>query len=514
MLHTTTKTLLVTTLMSATGYAAAAAGNFLLVTGNVQVVNSQGTVRPATTGAAVESGETVMTQGGRTQIRFTDTGLVSLQPNTEFKLADYRFREAGSNDESAIFNLVKGGIRVITGIVGRRTKTDYLVSTPTATIGIRGTEFLATLCSASCAQPDGLYVQTGEGIITVRNASGEIDVGRGQTAFVASPNTSPQRTSTGPALNAVAVASGPVDAPSVSGENVNNRTLDNGVYSSLIAGIPTGIGEFQPGTIITTNPFGPVTPITSAGLAVTASGTVTIDGLTYRDSLDSGAGSGSGVPSNVIAGMYFNSGMLKGFILNSGGDFASIHFDNVLNAGSNGDLYWGRWSQGNLNAYAGLNGTTEDKTQAVPATASLHYMMSTSVPTIPTAGTASFSFVGGTPSTNQNGTLGSGITAGTVTANFASSLVNAAFTVVHGSTFNINAAMPMNSGNRGAFTSNNPGGSVTGAAGGSTVSGFFVGNGAPAGVGLSYSLKTGFPQTVPGVQGTVTPGVVGVGAFR
>ncbi|MCY7305938.1 MAG: FecR family protein [Rhodoferax sp.] len=511
MLHITVKFMLATAVLLAAGHAAAAAGNFLLVTGGVQVVNAQGASRAATTGGTVDSGDTVMTQGGRTQIRFTDSGLVSLQPGTEFKLADYRFREAGGTGESAIFNLVKGSIRVITGIVGRRSRTDFLVNTPTATIGIRGTEFLATMCASSCAQADGLYVQTGEGVITVRNALGEVDVSRGQTAFVASANSSPQRTSAAPALNAVTVSGGPLDAPSVSGENVAVRVVGGGEYRTLI---PTGTGEFQPGTILTTNPFGPVTPLTSAGLAVTASGSFTVNGVTYTDALDSGAGSGTGVPAGVIAGMYFNNGILNGFVLNRGNEFANLHFDKVFNAGSNADLYWGRWSQGTLSVFAGLNGTNDSKTQAVPATASLHYLMSTSVPTIPTAGSATFSFVGGTPSTNASGGLGSGITSGTVTANFATSMVNAAFAVVHGGTFNINTAMPMNSGNRAAFSSSNLGGSVSGASPGSTVTGFFAGTGAPTGAGLSYSLKTGFPQAVPGVSGTVTPGVVGVGAFR
>lgn len=474
MTHPKTSLALAAALMLAADYSAAAAGNFLLVSGDVRVVNAQGAARQPVAGGTIDTGETVVTQNGRAQIRFTDSGQVSLQPGTEFKLADYRFREAGSNAESALFSLFKGSIRAITGIVGRRTRSDYLVSTPTATIGIRGTEFQATVCAASCKEPDGLYVQTGQGVITVRNAAGEIDVSRGETAFVASPDTGPQKTSAAPALNAVAAAGTPA-----------------GVAIS-------GAGEFRSGAILTTNTLGPITPFTNAGLALAAAGSITADGVTYSDVLDAGAGAGVGLPAGVFAGTYIDNGQVRGFLVSNQGSFASITVDTVRNAGSNGDLYWGRWSAGTLTISAGLNGETASASQAIPATASLHYLLGTTVPTVPTAGSASFSFIGGTPSTDLSGALGAGITSGTVTANFATNSVNANFVVAHGSNMNVSAVMPLQGSNRAAFSSSNPGGYVN-LGPSSSVSGFFVGSGAPNGAGLSYSLNGN---------------VVGVGAFR
>ena len=457
-----------------TDHAAAAAGNFLLVRGNVQVVNGQGGIRQAAPGSSIDSGETVLTRDGRAQIRFTDSGQVSLQPGTEFKLADYRFREAGSSDERAVFNLARGAIRVITGLVGRRTKADYLVTTPTATIGIRGTEFQATLCAASCKEPDGLYVQTGEGIISVTNGLGEVEVRRGETAFVASPQSSPIKTTSAPPITAVADAS----APSA----------------------PTGKGEFQPGSIIgvtSDSQTKPITPLSAVGLALTGGGAITANGVSYAEVADTAASAGTNFPSGVVAGAYINDGKVNGFIVSDQGSFVSIYFDNVANAGRSGDLYWGRWTNGNLTVSALLDGSSASETAAVPATASLHYLVGTTVPTIPTVGSASFSFVGGTPSTSATGVVGTGMTSGTVTANFVSNLVNASFVVVHGGSINVNTTMPMLASNRATFSSNNVGGSIGGSTG--SVSGFFVGAGAPTGAGLAYSLN-----------GNVT----GVGAFR
>lgn len=480
-----------------TDLAAAAAGNFLLVTGNVQVRDAKGIDRLAVTGSTLDSGETVLTQNGRAQIRFTDSGQISLQPATEFKLADYRYRESGSSEESAIFNLIKGGVRAISGLVGRRTKSDYKMITSTATIGIRGTEFQATMCSASCAQADGLYVQTGEGIVTVANALGEVEVGRGETAYVASPQSSPQKTSSGPAMTTSADLVGPPPLP---------------VF---------GAGEFQPGTIAITNPLGAVTPFSSVGLTAVASGSLTLDLSGYTSlapsnsnatvgtsSGTSTAGSAAATIGNFdpgvtgVVGAYISEGKVNGFVISGQSAtqtvFTSVVASSVLNAGNSGELYWGRWSGGTLTTYAGLNGTNASSSMALPSTTSIHYLLSTSVPTVPTSGQATFSFIGGTPSTDLSGKVGSGITSGSLTAYFGSNVVGANFIVQHGgpSTNIISASMPMNSGNRAAFSSQNAGGYVS--VGSSSVAGILTGSGAPTGAGISYNIN----------------GVVGVGAFR
>lgn len=458
------------------GHALAAAGAFLLATGDVQVRDAAGSLRAAKTGMEIDSGETILTQSGRAQVRFTDNGHVSLQPGTEFKIADFRFREAGKPEEAAVFSLIKGGVRAITGLVGRRAKADYVMNTAVATIGIRGTEFQAILCSSSCKEPDGLYVHTGEGIVFVKNALGEIDVARGQTAFVASPQSAPQRTSVGPSLSSTPQITQPPLLPGVSEPG------------------------FQPGTIITSNPLGPLTTLTGGGLAMAASGSITVDGTTYSGVSGAGSGSASNNTAGII-GVYINGSNVNGWMVSdNAGSFASVVTDTVLNGASNGDLYWGRWSGGNVTLFAGLTGINATATVPMPTSVSLHYILGTSVPTVPTSGSASFSFVGGSPSTSASGGIGSGITGGTVTANFLSNVVGANFTVVHGSTLSVNATMPMEPNHRSAFSSDRVGGSVSGSGVTSgMVAGFLVGAGSPTGAGLSYSLNNN---------------IVGVGAFR
>ena len=90
--------------------------------------------------------------------------------------------------------------------IGVRSKETYSITTPVATIGIRGTGFTLRYCAGDCPpvngkpQPDGLYVSTQDGTIYIANPAGIIDLAVGQSAFVASRETPPELTDTPPLL--------------------------------------------------------------------------------------------------------------------------------------------------------------------------------------------------------------------------------------------------------------------------------------------------------------------------
>ncbi|MBK8523518.1 MAG: FecR domain-containing protein [Betaproteobacteria bacterium] len=110
--------------------------------GGVTAVNSTGAQRPLTKGAEVSNGDTIRTgEGGRAQVRFSDGALVSLQPATEFRIDNYQFANKPDGQEKGFFSLLKGGMRTITGLIGRSNRDNYKVTTSVATIGIRGTEY-------------------------------------------------------------------------------------------------------------------------------------------------------------------------------------------------------------------------------------------------------------------------------------------------------------------------------------------------------------------------------------
>lgn len=127
----------------------------------------------------------------RIQMRFTDGGLVSLMPNSVFAIEDY-FYEEDSNDDSAVFGLLKGGLRTVTGAIGKVRHADYRLQTPVATLGIRGTQYTAVL------HPVGtLRVHVGEGRVVLTNDHGTLEVSEGGNAVV-TLDSAPRMSEQGP----------------------------------------------------------------------------------------------------------------------------------------------------------------------------------------------------------------------------------------------------------------------------------------------------------------------------
>ena len=90
--------------------------------GDVSGIDSDGKKRRLAKGSTLSAGDTVRTQRGRAQIRFTDGGYTSLQPNTEFRIDDYYYDAKKTEESVGFFSLLKGGLRTITGVIGRIRK--------------------------------------------------------------------------------------------------------------------------------------------------------------------------------------------------------------------------------------------------------------------------------------------------------------------------------------------------------------------------------------------------------
>ena len=175
---------------------AAGAANVDFAAGSVTAVNSVGVQRPLSKGAEIGNGDTIRTgDGGRAQVRFSDGALISLQPQTEFRIDNYQYSGKADEAEKGFFSLLKGGLRTITGLVGRSNRDNYKVSTSVATIGIRGTAYTAGLNPSG----DELNVATGEGLVEVCNDAGCILLASGESGLVQG-NGQPRRYSSRPRL--------------------------------------------------------------------------------------------------------------------------------------------------------------------------------------------------------------------------------------------------------------------------------------------------------------------------
>lgn len=200
--------------------AATSAGVAQFITGDVNVRRSDGQSSPLVKGSHIESGQAIVTgSSGRAQVRFSDGGLVSLQPNTEFKIANY-VDQADPKQDLFLVDLLRGSMRALTGLIGKRKKDNYRVSTTTATIGISGSGFTAGY------NPDGSLTVTAEKD-AIEVCSGGVCVGliAGESATI--------RSSTGLPVRTINRASIPAPGPDQEVITVGNQTNADG-SSSLI----------------------------------------------------------------------------------------------------------------------------------------------------------------------------------------------------------------------------------------------------------------------------------------
>ncbi len=120
--------------------AAVDAGRFNFVYGDVRVADENGKVRRVKRGARLHQGDTVRTtRRGTAQIKLVDGAAIAVRPNSELRIDAYIYQREGQEDRS-FFSLLAGTFRSITGSIGRRQRSNYRVTTLTATIGIRGSD--------------------------------------------------------------------------------------------------------------------------------------------------------------------------------------------------------------------------------------------------------------------------------------------------------------------------------------------------------------------------------------
>ncbi|MGQ0657507.1 MAG: FecR family protein [Chromatiales bacterium] len=173
--------------------AAEVAGSVISSAGAVQAIDASGTARGLKKDDPVNAGDTLATQEGRAQIRFSDGALLSLQPRSRFRIDEYHYAGAEDGSERSFFSLLKGGFRTISGAIGHKNRTAYRVNTTVATIGIRGTAYNARLCASDCPDlRDGLHGQTQDGVLNVFNDQGSVDVPAGKSFYVPDANTPPE----------------------------------------------------------------------------------------------------------------------------------------------------------------------------------------------------------------------------------------------------------------------------------------------------------------------------------
>ncbi len=208
--------------------AAPVAGTVVHLSGPLFAKKANGTLKVLTVKSEVENGDTLVTENNTyALVRFIDNSEITLKPGSTLAVENFSFDKDKPDADQASFKLVKGGLRSVTGLLGKRNKEKFELKTPSATIGIRGTTFIAQYVPPPALPPSGgpavppdsaghapagpavqaavlvtpplptaggapgLYVQVLDGLIAVSNQGGSQHFAAGQFGFVPTPQVPP-----------------------------------------------------------------------------------------------------------------------------------------------------------------------------------------------------------------------------------------------------------------------------------------------------------------------------------
>lgn len=145
-----------------TAQAAETAGTVVAFKGDVQAVDAGGANRELGKSDVVNVGDTVRTgAGGYVVIEFVDGAKATLRPDSELTIDRYAY---GTSSDGAVMNLVKGGLRAITGSIAHERPESYKVKTSVATLGVRGTEFALRICEQDCSEEAQRFAGFSQGL--------------------------------------------------------------------------------------------------------------------------------------------------------------------------------------------------------------------------------------------------------------------------------------------------------------------------------------------------------------
>ena len=128
-------------LMSAPAWPQEVAGTIASASGAVSITQG-GRVQRAQAGMKLLAGDRIATgPGGHTEIKLRDDTLLAMGPDSRMRISRFRF-DPKTNVGRILLTVIKGALRVTTGLIGQRSPDAVQIRTMLGTIGIRGTQFI------------------------------------------------------------------------------------------------------------------------------------------------------------------------------------------------------------------------------------------------------------------------------------------------------------------------------------------------------------------------------------
>ncbi len=156
--------------VSSIGFTLSEIGKVVLVEGFVKGVEKTLNERVLARGSTIYLEDSVLSaENSRAQIKFADGSLIGINPNTEFRVQV--FRQSGSTSQFTT-EVVRGGLRFLSGKISKENPDAVTFNTPTATMGLRG-----TMGEIYIGEDGNTLGACETGAITLSNESGTLMIG-------------------------------------------------------------------------------------------------------------------------------------------------------------------------------------------------------------------------------------------------------------------------------------------------------------------------------------------------
>lgn len=120
------------------------AGVMKSVQGDVKALRADGRAQALKPGDAIHQIDRIQTgPNSGASLRLRDGTVLVLGPQSQLDLKQYQFN-ATTHDGNILLSLLQGSLRMVSGLIAKKQPEAVRVDTKTATIGIRGTDFIVT----------------------------------------------------------------------------------------------------------------------------------------------------------------------------------------------------------------------------------------------------------------------------------------------------------------------------------------------------------------------------------
>jgi hypothetical protein len=147
--------------------------------GDAVIERKTGDKVPSTTGLSIESYDTVRTEQGRTSIQFVDETRVDVTENSKLVIDEFIY-DPNTKTGAVSLKAGFGTVRYASGQIAKNSRQNVKISTPTAVVGVRGTDFSLTVDetgSSTIILLPSCTIIANERVCVVGEISVESDVG-------------------------------------------------------------------------------------------------------------------------------------------------------------------------------------------------------------------------------------------------------------------------------------------------------------------------------------------------